>query len=117
MDRMSFRSSAVIFGRPALRRESNRQYHRKPARCQLTTASGFTISRTLDHFDHQRRESQPEEAIPPAQLGSRVLAFENGDLMTQRDKLKSEVIPRAEENAEPSKEGREKPGHRNSLHD
>jgi len=68
-------------------------------------------------FWPQATEGEPEEAIPPAQLGSRVLVFENGELMTQGDKLKSEVIPRAEERAEPSKESREKPGHRNRLHD
>jgi hypothetical protein len=43
--------------------------------------------------------------------------FENGELMTQGEKLKSEVIPRAEERAEPREKSREKPGHRNSLHD
>jgi hypothetical protein len=46
-----------------------------------------------------------------------VLAFENGELMTQGDKLKSGVIPRAEERAEPREESREKRSHRNSLHD
>ena len=65
----------------------------------------------------QAPEGQPEQAIPSAQVGSRVLAFENSELMTQGDKLKSEVMPRAEERAEPREEGWEKRGHRNSLHD
>jgi hypothetical protein len=37
--------------------------------------------------------------------------------MAQGGKLKSEVMPGAEERAEPSKESRKTPGHRNSLHD
>src|SRR5215472_15642966 len=52
---MRSRSSEVIVGRPRRRRERKRQYRRKPARCQPTTVSGFTISNALAHFDHQRR--------------------------------------------------------------
>jgi|ERR1039458_1460926 hypothetical protein len=37
--------------------------------------------------------------------------------MTQGDKLKSEVVPRAEECAEPGKENQEEPSQRDSLHD
>jgi hypothetical protein len=51
----------------------------------------------------QAPEGEPKKPIPPGQLGSRVLAFENGDLMTQGNKLKSEIVPRGEECAQPSK--------------
>ena len=54
-DRMRSRSSRVIFGRPGRRRARKRQYDRNPMRCQPTTASGFTTTSTLAHFDHQRR--------------------------------------------------------------
>jgi hypothetical protein len=38
------RSSGVILGRPPRRRDVQRQYRRKPARCQPTTVSGLTIT-------------------------------------------------------------------------
>src|SRR6266508_859766 len=40
--RIRSRSSLVIFGLPGWRRERQRQYQRKPARCQATTVPGFT---------------------------------------------------------------------------
>ena len=43
--------------------------------------------------------------------------FENAHLLPKGRKLQSEIMPREDEYAEPSKERREKPGHRNSLHD
>src|SRR5262252_240655 len=52
---MRLRSSEVMVGRSARRREGKRQYQRNPARCQPTTVSGFTTTTTLAHFDHQRR--------------------------------------------------------------
>ena len=55
IDRIRWRSSWVIFGRPERRRERKRQYQRNPARCQPTTVSGFTTTSTLAHLDHQRR--------------------------------------------------------------
>jgi hypothetical protein len=38
-------------------------------------------------------------------------------LIAHGDKLKSEVVPRAEEWSKPGKERQEKPSHRDSLHD
>jgi hypothetical protein len=43
-------------------------------------------------------------------LGRGFWRLKNGELMTQGDKLKPEVIPRAEERAEPREESREKTG-------
>lgn len=45
------RISSVIFGRPPRRRDRQRQYSRKPARCQPTTVSGLTMMRTSDPRD------------------------------------------------------------------
>ncbi len=42
--RISARSSDVIFGRPPRRRDFQRQYRRKLARCQPTTVLGLTIT-------------------------------------------------------------------------
>jgi hypothetical protein len=52
MRRMSWRSSELTPGLPAARRESQRQYSRKPARCQPTTVSGFTMTSTSAHCDY-----------------------------------------------------------------
>jgi hypothetical protein len=45
--RISARSSASICGRPARERDFQRQYWRKPARCQRTTVSGRMIVMAL----------------------------------------------------------------------
>jgi hypothetical protein len=109
MDRMSFRSSAVILGRPALRRESNRQYHRKPTRCRLTTVSGFTTTSTLAHFDQQRRRPSPKRRS--GQPGSGVLALEDSDRLPDGDVLQSQVMSPAEEGTEPREKTQKKPNH------
>jgi len=44
--RIRTRISSVILGRPPRGRDSQRQYRRKPAWCQATTVSGFTMTRT-----------------------------------------------------------------------
>jgi hypothetical protein len=68
-------------------------------------------------FRPPAQEGQPEQAIPPAQLGSTVLASENGELMTQGGELKSEISPRAKEGHPPPEESHEDSGHPTSLHD
>src|SRR5258706_10625141 len=45
--RISARSSISIRGRPPRRRDFQRQQRRKPARCQLTSVSGWTIVTTF----------------------------------------------------------------------
>src|SRR5690349_20749773 len=42
-------------GRPPRGRERQRQYSRKPARCQPTTVAGCTIRRALAQRDQKRR--------------------------------------------------------------
>ena len=66
---MSLRSSGVILGRPERRRESKRQYQRNPARCQLTTVSGFTTTSTLAHLDHRRLSASQNGRSPRFNLG------------------------------------------------
>ena len=53
--RISSRISCVICGRPLCGRERQRQYSRKPARCQPMTVSGFTMTRTSAQRDQERR--------------------------------------------------------------
>src|SRR5215471_12790870 len=49
------RISSVTLGRPPCDRERQRQYSRKPARCQPTTVAGCTISSASAQRDQQRR--------------------------------------------------------------
>jgi hypothetical protein len=55
--RIRVRSSGVTFGRRPEGRERQRQYSWKPALCQPTTVSGFTITRTSDHRGHRFRKA------------------------------------------------------------
>jgi hypothetical protein len=52
---ISSRISPVILGRPPRERERHRQKSRKPARCQPTTVSGLTITRTSAQRDQNWR--------------------------------------------------------------
>lgn len=65
----------------------------------------------------QAAEGQPEQPIPLVQPGARVVGFADDHLLPQGGKLKSEVVPRTEECAEPGEESQEELGHPDSLHD
>jgi hypothetical protein len=56
MVRITFRISALIFGRPPRVRDRQRQYKRKPDRCHRMTLSGFPMARTPDHRGHTCRK-------------------------------------------------------------
>src|ERR1700675_2014240 len=45
ISRISWRISIETFGRPPRQRDFHRQNKRKPARCQQTTVSGWTIAK------------------------------------------------------------------------
>ncbi len=55
--RMRVRNSGLTFGRPPCGRDRQLQCRRKPSRCQPTTVSGFTITRTSDHLGHRYRNA------------------------------------------------------------
>ena len=55
--RINTRSSVSICGRPPSRRDFQRQYPRKPARCQRTSVSGRMIVRTCRIDRNQRYRS------------------------------------------------------------
>ena len=57
MRRMRVRTSSLSLGRPPRGRDRQRQYRRKPDRCQPTTVSGFTMTRTSDHRGHMCRRA------------------------------------------------------------
>src|SRR6201993_783711 len=54
ISRISRRISNGTVGRPQRRRDFQRQYDLKPARCQRMTASGFTIVRAMMAFGTKR---------------------------------------------------------------
>jgi hypothetical protein len=64
--RIRVRISLPTWGRPGCRRERQRQYKRKPARCHPTTVSGFTIANTSDHRGPKLPQCGPEQAIKAA---------------------------------------------------
>src|SRR5215472_15903145 len=53
--RIKPRISSEILGRPPRGRERQRQYNRKPVRCQPTTVAGCTITKASAHPDQNRR--------------------------------------------------------------
>lgn len=67
---MRLRVSSLILGCPRRGWDRQRQYLRKPARCQPTTVSGFTISKTSDHRGQTRRRLSrtggPRSSMPVA---------------------------------------------------
>ena len=117
IDRIRWRSSWAIFGRPERRRESKRQYQRKPARCQPTTVSGFTTTSTLAHLDHQRRRPSQKRRSQRLTRGLGFLRLRTPTCLPEGDELQSEVMSRAEEGTEPRKRRQKKPDHGSSLHD
>ena len=66
--RTKVRSSGLTFGRPECR-ERQRQYRWKPALCQPTTLSGFTITRTSDHRGHTFRNPVQKKRSRRVSLG------------------------------------------------
>jgi hypothetical protein len=62
-------------------------------------------------------EAQPEETIAKAQPGSRILTLEDTDLLPQGDEFQSQIMSRAEEDAEPREKSQKEPDHGRSLHD
>src|SRR5258705_10375671 len=54
ISRISLRISGSTVGRPPLRRDFQRQYDLNPARCHLTTVSGFTIAKAPSTFGAKR---------------------------------------------------------------
>ena len=62
-------------------------------------------------------EAEPEETITKTHPGSRILALEDADLLSQSNQLQSQVMSRAEEGTEPRKRRQKKPDHGSSLHD
>jgi hypothetical protein len=53
--RLSVQFSAVVFGRPAGAPDYHLQKSRNPARCQPTTVSGLTATKTSTHRDQTQR--------------------------------------------------------------
>ena len=106
IDRIRWRSSWVIFGRPERRRESKRQYPRNTRGTRRDASprrSPASRPPARSPIWTTKPEAEPEQAIPWTQLGSGVLTLEDADLLPEGDELQSEVMSRAEEGTEPRK--------------
>ena len=89
MRAMSSRTSVGIRGRPPRRRLFQRQYARKPWRCQRSTVPGLDDE---DRFPPARPDAGNEDQQGPVSPGELELpaaetATEDNDLVTQRDDL------------------------------
>ena len=89
--RISSRISPVTFGLPGWR-DRHRQNRRKPARRQDTTVSGWTImSISPARIYPPHRPKEPVHATEP---GSRLLSFDDGELLPQSSGLQCEPVAR-----------------------
>src|SRR5215469_18351307 len=59
--------SAATAGRPTRRRDFQRQYRRKPLRCQRTSVSGLKTTAAFEHGRAQPIEPDKDQAICRAQ--------------------------------------------------
>ncbi len=97
-----------ILGLPlSARREMNRQYNRNPARCQLTTVSGLTTTKTSVHLDQNATKGYPEEPIEPAQCRSGILALQYEHLLAQGQNLQRQILSGPKERASPPQYARD----------
>ena len=92
MFRISSRISGATPGRPGLRRRLfHAQYRLNPQRCQRTTVSGFTMTRTLSQSVQILRNSTQN---PRSTFESRVRftrTTEDGELLPKSDILESQL--------------------------
>jgi hypothetical protein len=103
--RIRDRDSVSILGLPRLfDRERRRQNKRKPARCQATTVSGLTITRTWLHAGQRRRSRIQKIRSWIRSRGVRLFSPEDTQLLTQSKDLETEVAARAEESGEASQQ-------------
>src|SRR5260370_3780841 len=85
MRRISARRSGSIWGRPPKERDFQRQYRRKPARCQRTRVSGRMIVMALS-TDGNHRYSRTKNKRSPfvSWTRPRTLRLQHTQLMTER---------------------------------
>jgi hypothetical protein len=57
----------------------------------------------------------PEEPIEVAQFGTCLFPFEDSELLAKGDHLQAQVMPREEEGAKVSQNGKTEPGHSSDL--
>ena len=77
-------------------REISFQYMRKPARCQRTTVSGVTMMDRLLPSRPQPTDGNPEELVKQIESRPRTTPFQHGQLLSQREVFKDEILAVAE---------------------
>ena len=78
MRRINFRTSRLTEGRPRRREQDrSRQNSRKPARCQDTMVSGFTMIWALTQPGHNRRRPTQNARPRPPNRGCGCFTFEH----------------------------------------
>jgi hypothetical protein len=93
--RISPRISAVIFGRPPRARKRQCQKSRKPARRQLMTVSGFTMTRTSAQRGRQRRKTAQKNLSSRFEMGRARLRFSTVTCLSEGEDFKSRITPTA----------------------
>src|SRR5271170_2097512 len=81
--RISARSSVSIRGRPPSEHDFQRQYRRKPARCQRISVSGRMIVRTF-RTDGNQQYSQIKAIVVREPNAAVLLTPQNDQLMSER---------------------------------
>ncbi len=107
MFRISSRISGATLGRPGLRRRLFQvQYRLNPQRCQRTTVSGFTMTRTLSSPDSAQQHPKP--AVDLREPRPFHGPAEDGKLLPKSDILESQLAT--------SLEGRDESGNQRRNH-
>jgi hypothetical protein len=97
---MRFRTSTLTFGRPPRGRDRHRQYRRKPARCQPTTVSGFTIAKTLDQLGHRCRKAVQKNRSQRFKAGRGRLRLSTATCCRKSEDFQGNLHATAEENTD-----------------
>jgi hypothetical protein len=95
--------------------DRQRQYRRKPARCQPMMVSGFTMTRTSLQRDQKPRRDVQKSRSREFNIGPGTFAFEHRDLLSEREDFKSRVGPTAEEDADHGEGGEDEFQHELTL--
>jgi hypothetical protein len=80
------------------------QKSRKPARRQLMTISGFTMTRTSAQRGQQRRKTAQKNLSSRFEMGRARLRFSTVTCVSEGEYFKSRITPTAKENSECGKE-------------
>jgi len=98
------RISSLIFGLPPRGRDRQRQKRRKQARCQPTTVSGFTRTRTSGQRDQHWRSVVQKSRSQEFSFWPRPFPFQHGDLLAEGKDFEGGIASTAKEDSDGDKE-------------